>query len=211
MHALQRITAPTSEPLTLAETKTHLRVSINDDDALITSLIVAARMMAEEYTGRAFITQSWRMWIDAFPHGGDAYGEGVYETSTSLLVKRYVIIPRPPLLAVTGVASYDDEGVGTVFAAEHYFVDTASDPGRLALRTGASWPLAGRVTNGISIDFDAGYGGSADVPASIKAGMLAHIGHLYENRGDGTPSHSVLKALPDLVAGLYAPFRIHRL
>jgi uncharacterized phiE125 gp8 family phage protein len=53
------ITPPASEPVTLAEAKSHLRVDLNDDDTLINALITAARQMAEEYTRRAFITQTW--------------------------------------------------------------------------------------------------------------------------------------------------------
>ena len=45
---------PTSEPVTLAEAKNFLRVTITDDDLLISSLITAAREACEAFTGRSF-------------------------------------------------------------------------------------------------------------------------------------------------------------
>ena len=65
---LRRTTAPSLEPITLAETKLFLRVDHSDEDALIASLITAARESAESYTRRSFITQTWELsYNDAAP------------------------------------------------------------------------------------------------------------------------------------------------
>ncbi|MBW8067975.1 MAG: hypothetical protein GJU73_11120, partial [Ferrovum sp.] len=64
---LQLISGPGVEPVSLLEAKAHLRVDIPDDDALITALIVAARMHAETVTRRALIAQSWKLVLDSFP------------------------------------------------------------------------------------------------------------------------------------------------
>jgi uncharacterized phiE125 gp8 family phage protein len=57
--SLRLITPPASEPVTREQAKNHLRVDINDDDTLIDSLITVARQRAEEFTRRAFLTQTW--------------------------------------------------------------------------------------------------------------------------------------------------------
>jgi uncharacterized phiE125 gp8 family phage protein len=57
--SLRLITPPASEPVTREQAKNHLRVDIDEDDTLISSLIVVARQRAEEFTRRAFITQTW--------------------------------------------------------------------------------------------------------------------------------------------------------
>ena len=45
-----------AEPVTLEEARLHLRVDHTDEDALIGSIILAARELAEHETGRVFST-----------------------------------------------------------------------------------------------------------------------------------------------------------
>ena len=44
------------EPITLAEAKSHLRVTFEDDDSYITALITAARQYAENYQNRVYVS-----------------------------------------------------------------------------------------------------------------------------------------------------------
>jgi uncharacterized phiE125 gp8 family phage protein len=116
--------------------------------------------------------------------------------------------------AVLAVKTYDDADEESLFASTHYFVDTASTPGRLALRTHANWPVPAREHHGISIAYRAGYGAAADIPAPLRQGMLMHCALLYENRGDGfdtVAQAQALKQLPEGVAALYAPYRLTHL
>ena len=62
---LQLVSAPAGEPITLLEAKQHLRVDVDDDDALIGSLITAARQAAETRTGRQLMTARWKLVLDA--------------------------------------------------------------------------------------------------------------------------------------------------
>jgi len=64
---LQLVSAPAGEPITLLEAKQHLRVDVDDDDALIGSLITAARQAAETRTGRQLMTARWKLVLDGFP------------------------------------------------------------------------------------------------------------------------------------------------
>lgn len=215
MTALTRVLLPSSEPLTLAEAKAHLRVSTTDDDALITSLIVAVRGMCEEFTQRALITQGWRLWLDTFPGDTMPWWDGMREgVSSRLTVSRFVTIPRAPLQSISAVTIYADDDSSTIFAPSLYFVDSAAEPGRLALRNNTSWPVPQRASNGISIDFTAGYGAASAVPQPLKQGMLVHIGQLYEHRGEGLRFRGdqiSVQSLPELVQAMYQPFRIQRL
>jgi hypothetical protein len=212
MTAFIRTTPPAEEPLSLADVKAHLRVTVDDDDALIGDLITAARLLCEDYTRRALVSQGWRLWLDSFPGCDEPWWDGMREGAAQQVMRRFIHIPRPPLISVDTVKTYDDANTETVFSATSYFVDTASEPGRLALRSSAAWPVPGRSYNGIRIDFTAGYGDASAVPQALKQGMLAHIAHLYENRGDGQGLLSGgLTSTPEVALALYGSYRVHLL
>ncbi len=68
--ALVLTTAPAAEPISLAEAKAHLRIDADDEDALLTALIAAARMFVERTLGVALITQSWSYFLRFLAAGG---------------------------------------------------------------------------------------------------------------------------------------------
>ena len=156
---LQLTMPPATEPVTLQQAKTWLKVETDDEDTLIASLIPAARARAEWHTGRAFITQGWTLWLDS------AAAE--------------IEIPLPPLRAVTSVTLYRADGGEELLDAGGY---TVGVPGsRLVFR---SPPTGLRAVNGIAIAFTCGYGAAADVPAPIAGAILMLLAALYEHRGD---------------------------
>jgi hypothetical protein len=55
------IAGPGEEPVALAEAKAWCRIDAADEDALVSALIAAARLQVESLTGRALVTQSWRL------------------------------------------------------------------------------------------------------------------------------------------------------
>jgi len=188
MLSLELITPPSVEPVSLADAKAYLRVDVGDEDALIARLIAAARGAAERATGRAFVAQTWRLWLDLWP---DDWA---------------IEIPRPPLIGVNSVTTYDRNGNATVVDAGSYLVDAASIPGRIVFKNTVLPPVNLREANAIAVEFEAGYGSAAaDVPAGISAGILGWIAHLYERRGEG-------ETLPPAQAlALLAPYRVFTL
>jgi len=68
-NALQRVTAPTTAPITLSEVKAQLRVEGPDDDVLLMRLINVATAYtdAKGALGQAMITQTWAQWMGAKP------------------------------------------------------------------------------------------------------------------------------------------------
>lgn len=54
------IEAPATEPVSVAEAKVQAVIEHDEHDLMVSRLIVAARQEAEQITGRAFITQTWR-------------------------------------------------------------------------------------------------------------------------------------------------------
>jgi uncharacterized phiE125 gp8 family phage protein len=185
--------APALEPVSLSQAKAHLRVDHDDEDALISSLVTAARVHIETGAGAAFITQQWRLVIDAWPVDGA------------------VRLPLAPLQSIDEVLVRDADGVGEVLDAADYFVDAASNPPRLVAERGAGWPRPLQVASGIEILFTAGFGPAAgDVPQPLLQAVLLLVAHWYETREPVSPDGSD-GVIPLTVNALVAPYRRARL
>jgi uncharacterized phiE125 gp8 family phage protein len=159
------VAPPDEEPVSLEEAKAHLRVDHSADDDLITAMIVAAREVCEQEAGRAFITQTWQLSLERFP-GSECPIE----------------IPKPPLIGIESVTYIDGEGDDQVLDPSAYYADTADDPGRLLPAFETSWPDAREFPNSVRIEFEAGYGAAAAVPARAKQAIKLLVSHWYEHR-----------------------------
>lgn len=173
---------PTGEPLTLTEAKLHLRVDDTADDSLITILLTAARKWAEGECRRAFMTQTWRLTLDRFPPLGQSLLPSTGLTSAGAQAKADVALKRPPVASVSSVQYVDPNGATQTLATSEYVTDLASLPIVISPAYGKSWPATRDQKNAVTIDFVAGYGGAAAVPADIKAAILLQLGDLYQNR-----------------------------
>lgn len=199
---------PGAEPLTLEEVKLHLRITHDHEDTLLISLIMTARMICEADTGLALITRGYSLWLDSWPMTArrdwwDGVREGAHTGDSDTLY-----LPRPPLVAVTDILIYADNGTYSIFDSQNYYADSIRKPGRIVLRQGISAPAAGRGVNGIEIRYSAGYGGAAHhIPSPLRQGMLQMIAHLYRQRGDAP--ETALHASG--AAALFQPFRLMRL
>lgn len=188
------LTGPLEEPVSVAEAKAHLRVDTAEDDTLIGFLITAAREHVEAHCRRALITQTWDLFLDRWPRGGE------------------IVLPRARLVSVTSVQYHDEDGGTSVFSAANYAVDAAGEPGRVRLQAGASWPSVGlRPVNGVQVRFVAGYGAATAVPRGIRQAVLLLVGALYENREEVIVAQGVsIGVLPFGVKALLAPHRVYR-
>ena len=162
---LTLITAPTSEPITIDEVISHLRIDGSDEYGLIESYIKAARVYCEKWQNRAYIPQTWMLDLDDFPD------------------EDYINIPLPPLQSVSSVVYYDTDDNNYTLSTSEYLVDIDNEPGRIYLNYSKTWPsITLRPANAVEITFIAGYGDADDVPQHIKQAILLLVGHMYENR-----------------------------
>lgn len=192
---LQLVTPPAAEPVALAEVKAFLRVATGHEDDLIVQLIAAARQRVEAETGRALVSRTYRETLDRWDQPGRMAGHG-----------KQFRLPMPPLISVVSVTMFDADDSTSIWPAEDYFVDTASDPGRIAVRA-AAFPRPGRATAGIEIVFEAGYGPAPDdVPEALREAVLRLTADAYLNR-EGRAD----RPLPMAVQGLLAPYKRVRL
>ena len=205
MSGLKLITAPATEPITTAEAKTFLRIDTATEDTLIDNLIKTARIYCEEYTSRALINQTYEFYLDGFAEIETRLWEGIKTGADLTYRKPYIQLPRPPLSSVTSIYTYDDSDNGTLFSSSVYYVDSVSQPAKVVLRKGQTFPTSLRVANAVKITYVAGYGASAtDVPEALRTGIREHISYMYENRGDD----ALTRDIPVIAKQLYQPYRI---
>lgn len=183
---LKLVTPPASEPVSLDEAKAHCRVDISDEDDLFSDdLIPSARQYLEGAMRRAFISQTWRLNLDEWPDCDE------------------IELPYAPLQSVSSVVYLDKNGDSTTWDSANYIVDADSEPGRIVLASGVSWPGETLYpANPIQITFVAGYGDATDVPAYVKRAMKLLIGHWYEHREaaiDGSPLREIPLAVDSLI------------
>lgn len=190
------IERPVEEPVSLAEAKLHLRVDFTDDDALITSLIAAARMAAENICRRAFVTQKWELTLDGFPRQNffgslsaiapvDAFIPNIIAAERGYVVRfrgGKIELPKPVLQSVDYIKYLDEDGVEQTLDSSQYVVDAVGEPGAVTPLINTYWPTTQNVMNSVRIGFTAGYGGAADVPEGIKSWIKLRVATLYSNR-----------------------------
>ena len=183
------VTGPAVEPLTAEDLWAHLRTDENEfPDAL--DYITAARSHIESLTNVAMIEQTCRMTIDRWPNGSEAWWDGVQQLPASELYNassmRSVALPRWPLSSIVSVTVYGEDGeANAINVANTFDVDTFSNPGRLTLKRGATWPVAMRANNAIEIIYTAGHGDQpCEVPFMYKQAVKQMAAYMYEHRGD---------------------------
>jgi len=163
-YALKLVTAPSEEPVSVSEAKSQLRLDGSDQDTYIGTLITAARRTIERITNRALVTQTWDLVLDEFPLGDT------------------LEVPYPPLQSITSITYTDDDGTSYTFAASNYIVDVYSEPGRVVLKTNATWPSDDlQAAAGVVVQFVAGEGDADDVRQEHKQAIQLLMAHFYEH------------------------------
>ena len=170
-------TPPATEPVTVAEVKTHTRISGSDQDALIAKWIKSGRELAESFQRRAYISQTIEVSYDCFP---------IIPFS----------LPRSPVIELKEIKYYSLDNTETIVydadspvgTEDNYLIDTDSEPARITLAYGCSFPSSVlREINSFKVVYTAGYGSDADnVPENVKDAIMLYVGWRYENRAAET-------------------------
>jgi uncharacterized phiE125 gp8 family phage protein len=188
---LSLVTAPSAEPVSLAEAKAHLRVSHPSDDALIATYLMAARAAAENYTRRALAVQTFDQTFD-------------YDYPCSHDGRPRLVLLRSPLVSVTSVSYVDTAGATQTLNPSQYLVDAIGIEGRIEPAYGVTWPEVRDQMAAVTVRFVAGY---AQIPEPVRAAILLTLGHLYEHREDVVIGPSA-NELPRGADALLFPYRV---
>lgn len=151
------ITAPTAEPVTLAQAKAHLRIDddLTDLDDRITSLIVNARQQAEHRTGRRFGVQTWERSLDAFPGWA-------------------ILLPDPPVSAIVSIKYDDPSAIERTLDPAAYRLRPHSEPA--AVMPVTAWPATLPEPGAVRIRYTCGLTAADANWSGLCAWMLLAIG-----------------------------------
>lgn len=207
------VVPPAAEPITLDEAKVFARISTTAEDALVASLITAARKRCEEWRGQAFLTQTWDYFLDYFPGWWDGYTRDIAFTPTSAgslggypnLVGRRALpitLPRAPLQSVTWVKYTPYNGSPLTLDPATYQIDVSNTLApRVLPNIDRLWPTdLLQSLNGVNVRFVAGYGTS--LPEHMTLALKQLVAFWYFNRDAvGTIPESVDALLADVTGG----------
>lgn len=177
--------APTEVGIDLEELKAQLSITGSANDARLMRIASAALTFTERYINRALITRTYLYKLDRFGacNRGDTDDFWYQPLGMSERASPFIVLPYPPLISVTSVKYYDDDGVLQTISSSNYQVDTTNEPGRIAPVYGYTWPYPGVRLNPIEIVYTAGYGTLfSTIPADLRHAIMMLIGHFNENR-----------------------------
>lgn len=166
---INRVTDAAAEALTTTDAKKHLRVEHSDEDAYIDTLCKGWRRWLEDRTSRSFVKQTWDYFRDEFP---DSDADPLE-------------LPRGPVISVTSVKyTTTTSTTAQTLAATSYAVDLKTEPGRVYLKDGETWPTdLLRKANGVEVRYAAGFATSATgVPQEVKETLRLLVANSYVNR-----------------------------
>jgi len=160
------ITDVSTEPVSVAQAKEHMRITISDDDTYISILITAAREYCESYTRRALATQTLEYVLDQFP------------------IKDSFELPMSPVQSITSIKYKDSDGDETTWDSANYILNDDYIPAKVQLAYNIDWPsFTEYPTAAVRVRYVAGHNDSyVALPKRIYQAILILVAEMYEKR-----------------------------
>lgn len=160
--SVEVVTPPTETGvLSLADVRAHVAQPLLDDDVQLQAMQEAAERVVESRLARPLFAQTRRAWYDGVPGS--------------------VIRLSEPAVAVTSVVVYGEDDVALTVSGTVYRADVTSEPARVLLRPGQSWPSAMRRRQALAVTYTTGWA-RKDIPRNIRLAIAMLVAHWYEQR-----------------------------
>lgn len=159
-------TGPTTEPVSLSEAKIQCRVEseFTEDDAFLTTAIVAAREYFESVSDRFLINQTVELALPGFP------------------AIRKIELVGGVVSGITSVKYRDEDDAEQTLDSSKYLLNEYAQPNFAELVSGEQWPDTYSRSEAVKVLYQTGYANASAVPQSIKASILLMVSDLYANR-----------------------------
>jgi uncharacterized phiE125 gp8 family phage protein len=190
---VRELSVSSTEPVTTAYAKSHLRVDITDDDTLIGNLVTAAREWCEQYCNRSFVQHSYRADLPYFCEP--------------------ITLPWGPVQSITHIKYYDTSSPSTLQTLSSNVYALSYDT--IYRNAGESWESVYPRADTVQITYVTGWKDTASpqgvgpsLSGAVKSAILMIVGDLYENRE--AQIVGVNRMDNPTVKHLLTPFRIMR-
>lgn len=160
------VTAPTSQPVTLAQARTQVFLASDDGthDTELSDLIDVAVEQWESDTDSILMQRTLRVYLEVFDD------DEIY-------------LPSRPVISISSVKYYDDLNTLQTLASTAYDLDASSRAVRLKFNQ--VWPSTSTRWDAGQVNYIAGYASAGAVPAIAKRAILLLVGYYFAaNRGD---------------------------
>ena len=183
--SLKVVTKPAILAAEVADAKSHLGVTHDEDSRRLYELVELAVDRVQSFTSRQLVTATYDYYLDQFPSG------------------RVLELPLAPLSSVTSVKYQDLDDAQQTFASSNYDVFTRDDePGFVELKQDKQWESTYDKSDAVVVRFVCGYGTDRlAVPAPLRQATLLYTQVDYDPVADRA---QIERAAEDLMW----PFRL---
>ncbi len=188
---LRVVTPPAAPPVSLSETKAHLRLEETADDAYVERLVEASRLHVEKVTERALVEREVEL-----------------RTAPPCSSSARVRLPGGHLQSaaeVTAVAYIDDDGTEQAMDLADVIIVLGGDSTPAELLPASAWPSMAARPDALRVTYSVGWPSPADVPEPLRHAVLLMVSQLYEHRTPEVTGPTSTLALS--LEALMAPYR----
>ena len=162
---LNRLSEATVLAVPLSEMRDFLKISHNEEDALLASLLRAGGEACENYISRKLLSQQWQITLNGWDEGA-------------------VNLPLSPILSLDMVEVWTNTQFVEVMAG-NYLLDRSSCPARMVPEMGVIWPDPTRTIDGIKITLTVGFGVDHNkIPHDLRLGIMNWVAGRYDGAGE---------------------------
>jgi len=188
--------APASEPITLAEAKTALRIDHDEwNDEIEDVWLPAAREEIERRLSVKLVTQTVKVTLDRFPSLGIVGFDDqdrlrvvpAEQIIAGQIAAGVIEIPVESVASISSVKYYDTDNTLQTISSSNYQVDTARTPCRIAPVLGYAWPATRAKLAAVEIVAVVG-AAAASVSPMLKAALILTLRARYEENDTLQPT-----------------------
>ncbi|MGV7234748.1 MAG: head-tail connector protein [Nitrosomonadaceae bacterium] len=164
--AIKLKTAATSNAVTTAEAKLHLRVDFADADqnTYIDGIVESAQRQVESFTNLVLSDTTWYFNLSSFPSGG-------------------ITLPFSPVKSISSITYYDTANDLQTLSSDDYYYDVSQLPTLISYVDSAPATYENRQ-DAVIVEFVTGYTSPAAIPEGLKHAIKLLMTDLYEVRTD---------------------------